>query len=161
MAGSSQVRENGREPLQHESKFRQRNRSKSQNNRPRNGKEKQTQSQPNNYNKSHNPSVAPTDLQEASAKDAVDKSAKYQFILMVSGLPGKMDFKILKENLQLQAYEVHGKVKYVKNGQAFITFNNESNADLAVELFNGKKIFGKTLNVRFTKNIPFEEGIRN
>lgn len=79
-----------------------------------------------------------------------------KFILMVAGLPGKMDFKILKENLQFHANKVYGKVKYVKNGQAFITFKNEDNADRAVELFDGKQIFGKTLNVSFTKRIPFE-----
>ncbi|KAG4075954.1 hypothetical protein HA402_003780 [Bradysia odoriphaga] len=85
-----------------------------------------------------------------------DKPATNKFILMVGGLPGKMDFKILKENLQFQAHKVHGKVKYVKNGQAFITFKNKANADRAVELFNGKQVFGKTLNVSFTKSIPFE-----
>lgn len=86
-----------------------------------------------------------------STKDPPEK-----LILMVGGLPGKLDFKILKENLQMQANRVHGKVKYVRNGQAFITFNHKANADRAVELFNGKEVFGKKLNVCFTKSIPFE-----
>lgn len=99
---------------------------------------------------------APKNNGSNDASVPAEKPANNKFILMVGGLPGKMDFKILKENLQLQANKVNGKVKYVKNGQAFITFNNKGNADRAVELFNGKKVFGKSLNVCFTNNIPFE-----
>lgn len=42
---------------------------------------------------------------------------KEELILMVTGLPGKMDFHILKEHLQEYASSVNGKVKFVKNGQ--------------------------------------------
>lgn len=160
----NQVRKEGRDQnqirgglqpaQQHGSQFGQGYRSKSPNNRPSNGNQKQSQFQPNNYNGPGN--NAPSNTKEGTAKDAAEKPAKNKFILMVGGLPGKMDFKILKENLQLQANKVYGKVKYVKNGQAFITFNHKSNADRAVELFNGKKVYGKTLNVSFTKAIPFE-----
>lgn len=104
----------------------------------------------NNGNQRH-------DQKSNNAKDGTDKSRPQKHILMVGGLPGKMDFKILKEHLQFQADMVHGKVTYVKNGQAFITFNHKSNADRAVELFNGKQVYGKTLNVSFTKSIPFED----
>lgn len=111
---------------------------------------------PPKHSKGNNLSVEPAFAN--MSKDTVsDKPASNKLILMVGGLPGKMDFKILKENLQFQANKVHGKVKYVKNGQAFITFNHKSNADRAVELFNGKQVFGKTLNVSFTKAIPFED----
>lgn len=161
---SFQVRKEGRDqnqirvgmqpPQQNGSQFGQGYRSKSPNNRPGNGNQKQSQFQPNNYNGPVNP--APSNIKEGTAKDAAEKLAKNKFILMVGGLPGKMDFKILKEHLQLQANKVYGKVKYVKNGQAFITFNHKTNADRAVELFNGKQVYGKTLNVSFTKAIPFE-----
>lgn len=108
----------------------------------------------------YNPSVnqATTGINGMNMNDSTEKPAKpSKHILMVGGLPGKMDFKILKDNLQIQANRVHGKVKYVKNGQAFITFKDKTNADRAVELFNGREVFGKKLNVCFTKNIPFED----
>lgn len=137
--------------------FGQGNRNKPLNNglNTSNAFQQQIQQYPKN-NGGKSPSVITA--KEAPSKDTTsEKFTNKKFILMVGGLPGKMDFKILKDNLQLQANKVHGKVKYVKNGQAFITFNNKSNADRAVELFNGKKVFGKSLNVSFTKNIPFED----
>lgn len=142
-------------PPQHQApQFGQGNRNKPFYNGPNTNNSYQQQTQQNlKISGGNNPSVESAN----EAPDTAEKYPKNKFILMVGGLPGKMDFKILKENLQLQANKVQGKVKYVRNGQAFITFNNKNNADRAVELFNGKKVFGKSLNVSFTKNIPFED----
>lgn len=145
-------------PQQQGSQFGQGRGKKVFNNGPiaSNGNQQQ-QTQPHvKYNGGNNPVVVPATANQTCTKDSADTAAKSQIILMVGGLPGKMDFKILKENLQLQANKVQGNVKYVKNGQAFITFKNKSNADRAVELFNGKKVYGKSLNVCFTNNIPFD-----
>lgn len=74
---------------------------------------------------------------------------KSSIILMVCGLPGKVDYKILKENLQKEATTVGGKVCYVNNGQGFIAFRTEEQAGRAISLFHGKEVYGKTLSVTF------------
>lgn len=74
---------------------------------------------------------------------------------MVSGLPGKMDFRILKDHLQDYASSVSGKVMYVHNGQAFISFKRKEDAEKAIALFEGKEVYGKTLRINYAKSIPF------
>jgi len=81
-----------------------------------------------------------------------------EYIMMVSGLPGKCDFRILKGQLQERAKLVNGRVKFVKNGQGFITFRSEHDAMAAAGLFHGFEIYGKNLTVTFVSSIPFDMG---
>lgn len=89
--------------------------------------------------------------EEAKAQD----KPKEEHILMVSGLPGKMDFQILKNHLQKYASQVNGKVKYVNNGQAFICFRKVEDLDKAIQLFQGTEVYGKKLVLQMTRKIPF------
>lgn len=99
----------------------------------------------------------PPDLPDMNKLNLKEGQAERpKFILMVVGLPGKMDFKILKEHLQEEADGVGGKVKFVKNGQGFISFKSKRDADKAIALFNGMEVYGKKLNVQYVKSIPFE-----
>jgi hypothetical protein len=116
--------------------------------------QQQKQKQPGNQNPNQGGKQAATPLPGIMGQMSLGKSE--DLILMVAGLPGKLDFQILKAHLQEHANQVSGRVKYVKNGQAFITFGKKADAERAIHLFHGREIYGKKLNVTVVSKIPFD-----
>jgi len=66
-----------------------------------------------------------------------------------------MDHGILRPHLQEYADDVRGRVKFVNNGQGFITFKTQEDAMNAVSMFDGIEVYGKKLKVTQVKSIPF------